>query len=373
MHMQEHRSAGGFVTLGAVTIRLPSLARRSLLAGFTAAICIPSQLHAAQPTSPSVMRGAIRSSSGISFAPELPKPTPAAGQVLLRVVAAGINPADYKIPKFIGGKVVGLEAAGVVEAVGPEVTSFGKGDEVFGFTVMGNGGLAEFALADVKKICKKPAALPWASAGSMPTTFLTGYQSLVEIGDLQKGGSVLIIGASGGCGTAGVQLAKAMGASEVVAVCSEPNQALVTRLGASRCVDYRDAQAYQEMVGTSKFDVVYDCATGSGGGEDYAKDAQRMLKPGGTAVAINGGAGAWLRLLCGFQSPSAKMMLTRQNGEQLGTILELLGADKSDPVIVDSTFALSEEGVREGFARLKSRRAKGKVVFEPGATGSGQA
>ena len=141
-------------------------------------MCIPNQRDAAAAIEGySGMRGAIRSSSGISFADALPKPVPVAGQVLLRVVAAGINPADYKIPKFIGGKVVGLEAAGVIEAVGPEVTSFGIGDEVFGFTVMGNGGLAEFALADAKKICKKPAALPWASAGSMPTTFLTGCAS----------------------------------------------------------------------------------------------------------------------------------------------------------------------------------------------------
>lgn len=201
-------------------------------------------------------------------------------------------------------------------------------------------------------------------------------QSLFEIGDLQPGGSVLIIGASGGCGTAGVQLAKAIGASEVVAVCSEANHALVTKLGASRCVDYRDERAYEEMVRTSSFDVIYDCATGSGGGEDYARDAQKMLKPGGTSVAINGGAGAWLRLFCGLQSASSRMMLTRQNGEQLATILQLLGADGAvaastgNPVIVDSTFPLSEEGVSQGFARLKSRRAKGKVVFEPA---SGQA
>ena len=96
--------------------------------------------------------------------------------------------------------------------VGPGVTSFAKGDAVFGFALFGNGGIADYALADVTRIAPKPASLPWNAAGGFATAFLTGFQCLGEHGGLKEGSSVLIIGASGGCGTAGVQLAKAMGA-----------------------------------------------------------------------------------------------------------------------------------------------------------------
>jgi NADPH:quinone reductase-like Zn-dependent oxidoreductase len=310
------------------------------------------------------MRAAIRTSGGISFSSVEPKAVPAAGQVLLHVMAAGINPADYKIPKIIGGKVVGLDVAGTVEACGPGVTSFAKGDEVFGFAIFGNGGIADFALADVKKITCKPKDLSWTAAGSFATTFLTGYQCLREHGRMEAGHSVLVIGASGGCGTAGVQLAKAIGASEVVAVCSQANAELVSSLGATRVVDYRDPASMEAMRTTSRFDVIYDCATGSGGGEDYSADAQAMLKPGGTVVAINGGVSAWLRLLFKCQSKSRKLMLTRQNGEELATILGLLGDSAKDAVIIDSTHEISMEGINAAFERLKSRRARGKVVFD---------
>ena len=111
------------------------------------------------------MRGAIRTGAGIAFASTVPTPVPKAGQVLLRVVCAGINPIDYKLPKFIAGTGVGLDVAGIVEATGPDVSAFSKGDEVMGFA--SGGGLADFALADVGKLAKKPSGLPWASAGAL--------------------------------------------------------------------------------------------------------------------------------------------------------------------------------------------------------------
>ena len=310
------------------------------------------------------MRAAIRTSGGISFSSVQPCATPAAGQVLLHVMAAGVNPADYKIPKIIGGKVVGLDVAGTVEACGPGVTNFAKGNEVFGFALIGNGGIADYALADATKITRKPTDLSWTAAGSLATAFLTSYQCLREHGGMAAGHSVLIIGASGGCGTAGVQLAKAMGASEVVAVCSRANAELVTELGATRVVDYRDTKAFEAMRTSSRFDIIYDCATGSGAGEDYSRDAQAMLKPGGTVVAINGGLTAWLRLLLRCQSAHRKLMLTRQNGEELDAILHLLGDTAKDAVIIDSTHEISEGGVAAAFQRVKSRRARGKVVFD---------
>ena len=89
-----------------------------------------------------------------------------------------------------------------------------------------------------------------------------------------------------------------------------------------------------------------------------------MLKPGGTVVAINGGIGAWMRLLLRCQSSSRKLMLTRQNGEELQAILDLLGATAKDAVIIDSTHEISASGIDAAFQRLKSRRSRGKVIFD---------
>ena len=89
-----------------------------------------------------------------------------------------------------------------------------------------------------------------------------------------------------------------------------------------------------------------------------------MLKPGGTVVAINGGINAWLRLLLRCQSSSRKLMLTNQNGKELQTILNLLGSTAKDAVIIDSTHEISESGIAAAFQRLKSRRSRGKVVFD---------
>lgn len=315
------------------------------------------------------MRAVVRPS--ISLSSNVAIPSPSANQLLIRVMACGINPVDYKLPKAIGGLVVGVDVAGVVEAMGEDVTGFSKGDEVMGFAAFGSGGVAEYALADAKKVCRKPASLSWAAAGAFATTWLTGYQSLVEHGKMEPGARVMIIGASGGCGTAGVQLAKALGAAEVVAVCSAANLDLVRGLGATRVVDYRDGAAYGALKAEGgQFDVIYDCATGSGGGENYSGDVKAMLKPAGIVVAINGGLGAWLKLLLApawLQSKHSKMMMTRQNGEQLEAILRLLGEGAKDAVIIDSVHALTAEGVDAAFSRLKSRRAKGKVVVDVAA------
>lgn len=314
------------------------------------------------------MRAAVRTSAfggGISFRADEPPPAPAAGQVLLHVMAAGINPVDYKLPKAVAGRVIGLDVAGIVEAVGKSVENVKAGDEVFGFASMGHGSLSDWALCDAQKLAPKPKALSWLAAAALPTAHLTSYQALAVHGKMQPGHSVLVIGASGGCGLAAVQLAKALGASTIVGVCSGANRELVLSQGATRVVDYSSEGEYASLrEGGKAFDVVYDAASGSGHGEDYQSDGQRLLKEGGMQVAINGGLGSWLRLAFSLQPKSRKLILTAQNGKQLSAIVELLG--ETQPV-VDSTHPLSAEGVDAAFSRLKSRRAQGKVLFDVAA------
>ena len=306
------------------------------------------------------MNAAVRTGSGITFGRHaLPKP-PGVGQVTIRVKAASINPVDYKVGKFLLGPIAGLDVAGVVERVGDGVDSFKPGDAVFGFT---SGSCCELTVADAAKLALVPPSLDFTNAAALPTAYLTSYQSLLEHGKLRTGGKVLIIGASGGCGLAACQLARAVGASEIVAVCSAANASLVESQGATRVVAYDDGERTSALLAEgARFDVVYDAATGSGAGEDYVNLCRETVAPRGRRVAINGGAWKWIRALTGWQRDDDALILTRQNGAELTKIVETLGG-KPTPVI-DSKWNLDEAGVAGAFERLKSRRARGKVIVE---------
>ena len=136
----------------------------------------------------------------------------------------------------------------------------------------------------------------------MPCVYRTGLQSLRDYGKMKEGSRVLIIGAGGGCGLAGLQVARALGAKDIVGVCSGRNEALVREQGATEVVDYTKADVLEhysdqegKVVEENKFDVVYDCASGSGGGENYKEKSIALLKDEGQYVAINGSLMMWLR------------------------------------------------------------------------------
>lgn len=295
-------------------------------------------------------------------------PTPQARQVQMKVMAAAINPVDYKLPYWIAGKFVGIDVAGIVTATGSD-SVWSVGDEVFGFAA--KGSLKEFAIADDDKLARKPASLDWSQAAALPVAYATSYQALKTHGHLQPGQSLLILGASGGCGTAGLLLAVAMKASPIVAVCSAANRELCLQLGATKVVDYTDTAAYETFKDSDKFDLVYDCASGSGNKESYQEDSRLcFLKPGGKIVAINGGAWQWLRMLTKMQSNDHQLMITKQSGVDLTSMLDLLLSSSDFKPIIDSTHLLTDEGIVEGFERLKSRRARGKIVYRIGSTSS---
>src|SRR3954452_17737589 len=165
---------------------------------------------------------------------EVERPEPSAGEVLIRVRAAGVNPIDWKVRRGLLRPVLwlrfpvilGSDVAGVVEAVGPGVTRFRPGDPVFALLYPrrhGPGGYAEYAVARESAVARKPEALSFEEAASLPVAALTALQSLRDLGRLPAGGSALINGASGGVGTFAVQLARALGAARVVGVCGPSN------------------------------------------------------------------------------------------------------------------------------------------------------
>eukprot|EP00930_Biecheleria_cincta_P084741 TRINITY_DN74189_c0_g1_i1.p1 TRINITY_DN74189_c0_g1~~TRINITY_DN74189_c0_g1_i1.p1 ORF type:complete len:320 (+),score=45.69 TRINITY_DN74189_c0_g1_i1:87-1046(+) len=307
----------------------------------------------------------IRGKGGICWSTSQPKPHLKKGFVLLRVRGTSFNPVDYKIPKLLAGQVVGMDVAGVVEEVGPGVTSLKIGDEVFGTTMGGSGGFAEFSLAKASNLGRKPPGVSWATAAALPVAWVTGLQALRDHSKMQSGDKVLVIGASGGTGLAGLQLAKALGASEVVAVCSGANSDLCTKHGADRIIDYTvdlaGGRKLVDIVGEGYFDVVYDCATNSGGGENYKNQGLAVLKKGKIMTAINGSLGHWIRLFCGCLKRQHRLFLADVNTADLEFVanlnLPLHFADGFDGV------PLTEENVMRGLELIKSRRARGKVAF----------
>jgi len=253
---------------------------------------------------------------------------------------------------MILGEVVGLDFAGTVEAVAEGTSKHGLevGDKVYGTTL---GSLADFSLvADGGRLARKPASLTFVQSAALPTAYLTGLQALRDYGGLRQGGRVLVIGASGGCGLAGIQLAKSFGAAQVVGVCSGRNREIVSRNGADRVVDYTQEQIstlFGSLPDEEKFDVVYDCASGSGAGEEYQADAWKVLKrETGQYVPINGGTMLWLRYLLQLQAKNTHLFLTSPNRPDLEVLSELVeapasGGKRLEPVIAKTLLSDAEE------------------------------
>jgi len=289
--------------------------------------------------------------------------------VLVKIAAAAINPVDYKVGKSILGPIVGLDFSGVVIEAGSNAM-LKVGDQVYGTT---KGSLAEFAVVDSRNIALKPKSLDFKQAAALPTAYLTGLQGLRNHGGLKANGKVLIIGASGGCGTAAVQIAKAMKASQIVGVCSDRNTKLVTSLGATDIVDYKKEKISDKFVNPTKihmssgfrgFDVVYDAASGSGHNEAYKEETLALLAPGtGKYVALNGPPMMWIRYFVGFQEKNVTLLLTKPSNADFTTLAKLIDDGNIQPIIASVT-AFNEGNVKEGFKLLKSRRTVGKIVFE---------
>ena len=181
-----------------------------------------------------------------------------------------------------------------------------------------------------------------------------------------------MIGASGGCGSAGIQLAKALGAKEVVGVASAKNREMVRAQGADRFIDYQSQSLSEEA---ADYDVVYDTASSSGAGEDYRSTGLAVLAPPAAGrrpqyVAINGGLSVWLRKFIGWEERDTQLILTDANTKDLELLARMADGDAGTEAcariapVVFKTFPFQPQAVDEGFALLKSRRVVGKLVFE---------
>ena len=255
---------------------------------------------------------------------EVDPPRPGPGEVLVRVRAASVNPVEWhlvrgepfllRLASGLGrpkDSKVGADVAGVVEAVGPDVIQLAPQDAVFGLAA---GSFAELACARVSRLARKPEAITFEQAASIPIAGCTALQALRDHGRLEAGQRVLVIGAAGGVGSFAVQIAKALGA-DVTGVCSTANVEFVRTLGADGVVDY----ARQEKA-TGRFDVVLQLA-----GDTPLGALGRLLTPHGTLVVAGAGAGRSRSRKAGLVGPLAKMLVarvaSRRSGRRVTTFL----------------------------------------------------
>jgi NADPH:quinone reductase-like Zn-dependent oxidoreductase len=260
-------------------------------------------------------------------------------------------------------RIRGTDVAGRVESVGANVTRFRSGDEVFGTC---DGSFAEYACTREARLAAKPANVSFEQAAAAPTSGSSALQGLRAKGEVRSGQRVLVIGAGGGVGTFGVQLAKAFGA-HVTGVCSAAKTELVLAIGADRAIDY----TREDFAGGERYDVILDTA-----GNRPLSQLRRALAPRGTLVIVGaevsgrwlGGVDRQLRALAlsPFVGQRLRPLMSTERQEDLQVLRELMEAAKVTPV-VDRTFPLSE--VAGAIAYMRDARVRGKVVI---AVGRGQ-
>ena len=302
---------------------------------------------------------------------DIDKPEIGDDQVLVRVRAAGVNPADWAIMSglpYIARPVYGLrkpknavrgtDVAGQVEAVGHGVTRFRPGDEVFGWCI---GAYAEYASASEDALALKPANLTFEQAASVPMAGLVALQALRDHGNVQAGQSVLINGASGGIGTFAVQIAKSLGA-QVTGVCSTRNMDMVRSIGADHVIDYTVEDFTQSG---QRYDFILDNVA-----NHSLSDLRRAVTPTGALVPNGGGfdnrwfasGGRVIRANVLKRSTDHRLrpFLLSPKLADLVVLKELIEAGKVSPVM-DRTYQLTE--APQAIAHVGEGHARGKVAI----------
>lgn len=298
---------------------------------------------------------------------EVAKPTPGDGEVLIKVAATCVNPADWHSlraspafarlamglmrPKIT---ILGTDAAGTVEAVGPGVARFKPGDEVYADLYFGAsaglGGFAEYAIAKEEKTAPKPKNLSFAEAAAVPMAGITALQGVLLHGPIRPGETVLVNGASGGVGHMAVQIAKAMGA-EVTGVTSGKNAEFVRGIGADHVIDYKQEDFTRSG---GKWDLVVDTI-----GNKSPADLRRALAPDGKAAVVGFTSLGNLLGAGLFGGKNVKLVQVKGSATDLDTLTELIEAGKVRPSI-ERSYSLAE--TPDAIAHLETGRVVGKVV-----------
>ncbi len=293
---------------------------------------------------------------------DVERPVPADGEVLIKIHATtvnrtdcGLRSAEYFVSRFVTGlrrpkrKILGMELAGEVEAVGAGVTEFEVGDEVFG--VKGSGAHAEFVcMREGAPLAHKPSGMSFEEAAAVCDGVALALACLRKAGSL-TGRRILVYGASGSVGTAGVQLAGSLGAAEVTAVCNTKNLELVRSLGADRVIDYTQEDFTRNG---ETYDVIFDAV-----GKHSFRRCRRSLRPGGMYVTTDPGF-MWHVFPLALVSRRVAMGITKYSKEDVLFLKELIDAGKYRAVI-DRRYTL--EDVHEATRYVETGQKTGNVVL----------
>jgi NADPH:quinone reductase-like Zn-dependent oxidoreductase len=288
---------------------------------------------------------------------DAPRPHPGAGEVLVRVHAAGINPVDWKIREgelkeqlhHLFPLILGWDVSGVVEALGTGLTRLKVGDEVFSRPdIARDGAYAEFIVMRESEVALKPKSIDHIHAAALPLSGLTVWQSLFDAGGLAAGQRVLIHAAAGGVGHLAVQLAKWKGA-HVIGTASARNHDFLRQLGADQIIDY-DTERFEEVV--QPVDVVFDTLGGK-----IQERSWKVLKPGGILVSIVQPPSAEIAAAHGVRQA---FVFTQPNAAQLAEIAQLADAEKLK-VIVETILPLSD--ATRGQELSERGHGRGKIVL----------
>src|SRR6266478_5635305 len=263
-------------------------ARELTLLAALAASPILLALPTAQSSTPAMKAVVIHEYGGpeVLKYEDISRPEPKDDQLLIRVIAAGVNPVDGKIRSGMFAKegkrafpiILGGDVAGVVEKVGSTITKFKAGDPVFAYVSLDNsGGYAQYAVVTEREAAPKPKSLTYVEAAAVPIVAMTAWQALIDTAKLKAGQTVLIHGGSGGVGSFAIQIAKERGA-RVIATASTVNQDLLKELGADVAVDYTKTK-FEDVA--KDVDVVLDSV-----GKDTLTRSYGVLKKGGFIVSL---------------------------------------------------------------------------------------
>ena len=339
-----------------------------------AASTTPANDRRTDPTPDQQMRAIVQTEYGtadVLRVARIDRPVIEAGEVLVQVRAAGLDRGTwhlmaglpYAVRLAFGLRapktaVPGFDVAGLVVAVGRDVTRFRPGDEVFGIA---KGSFAEVAAAREDKLVLKPSTLTFEQAAAVAISGLTALRGLCDVGHLEAGQHVLIIGASGGVGTYAVQIAKALGAT-VTGVCSTGKIDLVRSIGADHVVDYTTDDFAD---GEDRYDLILDIA-----GNSSISRLRRALTPHGTLVITGGeGGGRWIG---GSSRQLGALALSPLVGQRLTTFISkehyaglerLVGLVEDGQLVpvIERTYPLSD--VPEAMRHLEAGHARGKLVI----------
>ena len=316
---------------------------------------------ASAQTNPAMMKAVVANGYGgpeVLKYQDVPKPEPKNDEILVRVMAAAVNPVDtyvrqgklFKNRDSQGPIILGYDIAGTVEKTGADAKKFKAGDAVYCYlSVMRGGGYAEFAVAKESESAPKPKNINFEEAAAVPLAGTTAWQALIDSAKIDKGQTVLIHGGSGGVGSFSIQIAKAHGA-KVIATASTAHQQLLKQLGVDQAIDYTTTK-FEDVV--KDVDVVLNCVRADALGRSYG-----VVKKGGIIVSITDEPD---QNECAKHGIRGTRMGAHPDSKVLEELTKLIEAGKVKP-IVSQTLPLAEASKAQ--EQIETHHTLGKIVLK---------